>query len=135
MSRSGYTEDCDYDQWRHIMWRGAVTSSVRGKRGQAFLRDLIGALDAMPEKRLITEKLVQDGAVCAIGSLGVQRGIQMETLDPDEPDQIAEAFDIASPLVREIVWMNDEAGGWNETPEQRWSRMRAWAESHLKAAT
>ena len=114
------------------MWRGAVASSIRGKRGQAFLRELIEVLDAMPEKRLIANDLVKDGAVCAIGSVGVQRGVALEKLDPDYPEQIAEAFGIAAALVREIEWINDEGGLYAETPEIRWCRMRAWAAKMLK---
>jgi len=60
MSRSGYTEDND-DQWALIRWRGAVKSAMRGKRGQAFLRELLAALDAMSVKRLIANDLVFDG--------------------------------------------------------------------------
>lgn len=56
MSRSGYTEDCD--GWDLIRWRGAVASAIRGKRGQAFLREALAALDAMPEKQLISHDLV-----------------------------------------------------------------------------
>jgi hypothetical protein len=60
MSRSGYCEDMD-DQWAHIRWRGAVTSAIRGRRGQAFLREMLAALDAMPEKRLVAGALVFEG--------------------------------------------------------------------------
>jgi len=60
MSRSGYIEDWD-DQWGLICYRGAVKSAIRGRRGQAFLREMLAALDALPEKRLITEELVIDG--------------------------------------------------------------------------
>lgn len=60
MSRSGYTEDCE-DDWALIRWRGAVNSAIRGKRGQAFLREMLAALDVMPEKRLIAGNLVFDG--------------------------------------------------------------------------
>lgn len=52
MSRSGYVDDGE--QWDMIRWRGAVNSAIRGKRGQAFLRELRDALDAMPEKRLVS---------------------------------------------------------------------------------
>ena len=45
MSRSGYSDD-DEDG-RLAMWRGAVQSAIRGKRGQAALRELLTALDAM----------------------------------------------------------------------------------------
>lgn len=130
MSRAGYTDDCD-DQWRQIMWRGTVASAIRGKRGQAFLREMIEALDAMPEKRLVPNELVQAGEFCAIGSVGAKRGVEMEALDPYDPAQIAEAFGIAAPLVREIEFENDEAGPHDETPEGRWHRMRSWAERHL----
>lgn len=58
MSRSGYSEDYDGDHWDLIRWRGAVASSIRGKRGQAFLREALAALDAMPEKKLITGDLI-----------------------------------------------------------------------------
>ena len=57
MSRSGYHDDCE--GWDLI--RGAVKSAIRGRRGQAFLKEMLAALDALPEKRLITEDLVIDG--------------------------------------------------------------------------
>jgi hypothetical protein len=50
MGRAGYSEDCD--GWALIRWRGAVTSAIRGKRGQAFLREMLDALDALPVKRI-----------------------------------------------------------------------------------
>lgn len=64
MSRSGYTDDGWDDesaQWAAIRYAGALKSAVRGKKGQAFLRELLAALDAMPVKRLIREHLVIDG--------------------------------------------------------------------------
>lgn len=48
MSRSEYSENLD--SWSLIRWRGQVVSAIRGKRGQAFLRELVDALEAMPEK-------------------------------------------------------------------------------------
>ncbi len=134
MSRSGYTDDYD-DNWSLIKWRGVVASAMRGKRGQAFFRDLLAALDAMPAKRLIGDELVREDSVCAIGALGRARGIDMTHIDPDDPGAVAGAFNIATPLVQEVVWMNDEAGRLNETPEQRWSRIRAWVASQIKQNT
>lgn len=128
MSRSGYSEDCE--GWALIRWRGAVKSAIRGKRGQALLRELIAALDAMPEKSLIDEELEEDGQVCALGSLGKTRGIDMSKIDPIEPNEVAEAFGIPLTLACEIMYENDE-GAWRETPEQRWLRMRKWAERQL----
>ena len=130
MSRSGYVDDLD--NWDLIKWRGQVTSAIRGKRGQALLRDLITALDAMPEKILITDKLIDaKGDVCALGAVGKLRGIDMQNIDPEEPEQVATAFNIASPMAQEIVFENDEVGYRDETPEQRWQRVRKWAEANL----
>lgn len=131
MSRSGYNEDSD-DQWALIRWRGVVASAIRGKRGQAFLREMLAALDAMPNKRLIAHDLISDGEVCAIGSVGVKREIDLSALDPDDYDTIAGSFGIASPLVQEIEWMNDEAYGY-ATPEQRWQHIRAWVAGAIAA--
>lgn len=130
MSRSGYSDDLD-DNWAMIKWRGQVASAIRGKRGQAFLRELVEALDAMPEKRLIAHDLEKDGNVCAIGSVGVRRGVDMSNLDPDDPETIAATFGIAHQLVREIEFENDEVG-WSDDPEHRWQRMRNWAVENLR---
>lgn len=133
MSRSGYSEDGD--EWSLICWRGAVASATRGKRGQTMLRDLLEALNAMPNKRLIAHDLIADGEVCAIGSLGLARGVKMEGLDVEDYGGIARTFGVAAPLVQEIEWMNDEGSCiWQETPEQRWIRMRGWVASQIKAA-
>lgn len=130
MSRSNYTDDLDHLQLGR--WRGRVMSAIRGKRGRALLTDLLAALDEMPEKRLIAHELLrEDGEVCALGAVGKRRGVDMTNLDPDEPDDVAAAFDIAEPLAREIVYENDEAGSYKETPEQRWTRVRAWVAEQL----
>jgi len=144
MSRSGYTDDQD-DNWQMIKWRGMVASATRGKRGQKLLVDLLVALDAMPEKALVAHELeTKDGEVCALGALGKARGIDMQKLDPEEPESVAAAFDIATPLAQEIVYMNDEHfdSRWNEAtkryedikPEERWASMRAWVASQIKPA-
>jgi hypothetical protein len=134
MSRSGY-DDGDGEQWDLIRWRGQVASAMRGKRGQQFFRDLVAALDAMPEKKLITDELECKDGVCALGALGRARGMDMSKLDPDDTWTVGEAFDIAHQLAAEVVYMNDEAG-WRyigtETPEVRWQRMRDWAASKIK---
>lgn len=133
MSRSGYSEDCDND-WRLICYRGAVTSALRGKRGQAFLREMLAAMDALPEPKLIADDLEQENAVCAIGSVGRARGISMSNIDPEDAESVAILFGIAPALAREIVWENDDGSWRTETPEQRFSRMRKWAESWIITA-
>ncbi len=133
MGRSGYSEDCD--GWELIMWRGAVASAIRGRRGQSFLRTLIQALDALPDKRLIADDLVNDGEVCAIGSVGVLHGLDMSKLDPENHEQLADTFDIAPALVQEIEFVNDDDYGWPKpSPEKRFEYVRKWAEKNLIAA-
>lgn len=130
MSRSGYSDDCE-DWWRHIMWRGAVTSSIRGRRGQAFLKEMLCALDSLPEPKLIARELQEaDGAVCAIGAVGRARGIDMSEIDPDNREGVAGIFGIAIALASEIVFLNDECCH-NETPEARFDRMRRWIEAEI----
>ncbi len=138
MSRSHYSDD--YDARELNLYRGQVSAAIRGKRGQKLLRDLRDALEAMPSKRLIANELESAGEVCALGAVGRVRGVDMSRLDPEEPDQVAHTFDIASQLAREVVFENDESRsrryeqrpdgsyGWrDETPEERWERMHAWA--------
>lgn len=140
MSRSGYSED--YDELfpnAGMLYARNVERATQGKRGQAFLRDLIQALDAMPVKRLIAGDLVHGGEVCAIGALGVARGIDMSNLNPEDADRVAKRFGIAECLARETVFQNDEHGDFwyhkEESPEERWQRMRDWAAGNLKSET
>jgi hypothetical protein len=112
MSRSGYTDDIE-DQWQHIMWRGRVASSIRGKRGQAMLRELLAALDAMPDKRLYPNNFATaSGEYCTLGVLGATRGTKMDDLgdaeDGCDERLVADRFGVAAPLVQEIMFMNDE---------------------------
>ena len=130
MSRAGYSED--YDNWELIMWRGQVASAIRGKRGQALLKEMLEALDAMPTKRLIAEDLINDGGVCALGAVGARRGVDLVALDPENHPQLAKTFNVAEQLIREIEWINDEAGFYKETPEKRWERVRAWVVEKIK---
>ena len=131
MSRSGYSDDCEMN-WDLIRWRGAVKSAIRGKRGQAFLREMLEALDSMPDKVLAESVLEQDGDVCAMGAVGVKRGLDMSKVDPFERVEVAQLFGISEALAAEIAYENDE-GVWgaNETPTARWTRMRKWVVSQI----
>jgi capsid portal protein len=128
VSRAGYTDDYD-SQWDLIRWRGAVKSAIRGKRGQAFLREMLSALDQLPSKRLIDGDMEADGEVCALGAVALARGIAgLHDIDPYDRDRIAQTFGIPPALAAEIMYANDEAAGYwhEETPEQRWQRVRNW---------
>lgn len=127
MSRSGYSDDLfPLDLGR---WRAQVASAMRGKRGQQFFRDLIAALDALPEKKLVRGHLEKDGAVCALGALGRHRGVDVGTLDTEDYDALGVTFNIAYQLAQEVMYENDERYG---TDENRWQRMRDWAELQLR---
>ena len=158
MSRSGYSEDCD--GWELIRWRGAVESAIRGKRGQAMLADLVAALDALPDKSLASESLVNtDGEYCALGALGRARGMDMAPIDPEDRQAVARAFGVAETLAAEVMFLNDEDSscdwlyidveicgpmrGWQthkqnvrvpnpRAGEVRWRNMRAWAAANVK---
>jgi hypothetical protein len=134
VSRSGYSDDCDdvLAMGRYIATRN---KAMGGKRGQAFLSELLAALDAMPVKELVREELV-DGydpylialeatppryfggqehpqpfcGVCALGAVGQARGLAMAHLDPHEPEMVASAFGITTTVAREVVYANDEEG-------------------------
>lgn len=107
MSRSGYSDECD--GWDLIRWRGAVTSAMRGRRGQAMLRELVEALDALPEKRLVASALTTpDGDCCALGALGMARGLDLGPIDPEDRAAVAHAFGVAEALAAEVMFENDE---------------------------
>lgn len=108
-------------------------------------------MDALPEKKLIPMALEQEGAVCAIGSVGRARGVDMSKIDPEDYDKVAATFGIATPLAQEIVYMNDEAFIWSQdenghvvkdengkwrkiTPEERFAAMRRWVVKNLRSA-
>ena len=125
MSRSNY--DDDIDRWQLIMWRGAVASAIRGARGQALLREMRDALEAMPVKVLIANELDGDGGYCALGVVGTKRGIDMTEFDPEDTKSVAKALNIADALAREVVYINDEAGwGTRGTDADRWDHVHSW---------
>jgi hypothetical protein len=105
---------------------------MKGRRGQALLKETLAALDALPEKRLIASELEgAEGSFCTLGALGHARGIDMSAIDPEEYNQVAAAFGVAPAMVREIVYYNDEQGPYKESPEARFHRMRRWVESQI----
>lgn len=129
MSRSNYSEDGD--NWALVRWRGAVKSAIRGKRGQAFLRELGEAMDDMPKKGLIAHHFETEGKYCALGVVGAKRGVDMLRIDEEDIEQTAEAFGISQALVREIEYMNDEYSYYDCTPEKRWRVVRKWVQDNI----
>lgn len=124
MERHGYNEDGD-DTWSYIKWRGIIASATRGKRGQQFFRDLVAALDAMPQKRLVRGELQDtECEVCALGALGQHKHLAMDQVDTEDWEKLGQLFGVAEQLTREVMYWNDQSG---QTPEQRWNIVREWA--------
>lgn len=123
MSRHGYSDECE----NYAMWRGIIASASRGKRGQAFFRALLEALDAMPTKELVEGELQTDeGAVCALGCLGKHKGVDLATLDTEDWHQLGDLFDIAPQLAQEVMFVNDSQYQRANSVE-RWRIVRSWA--------
>lgn len=139
MGRSGYTDDCDDSDIPLQLYRQAVHRATTGYRGQHLLRRLRDALDAMPNKRLISGAIQdKNGDVCALGALDPTAPSFNEDDEYGDYDEharkLAKHFGVAPALAAEIVYMNDEWCSWrakDETPEQRWKRMRAWVEEQI----
>lgn len=137
MSRSGYVDD-DEDKWAYVRWRGAVKSALSGSRGQAFLRELVGALDALPEKKLSAGVFSKEGCLCALGVVGKSRGLDMSDLDRQseddalDPDVVGDRFGLPPSMVQEVMFVNDEVAWHPKDDEERFRLVRQWAESNLK---
>lgn len=143
MGRSGYSEDGDDEYNTANLFQANLERATRGKRGQAFFRELLAALDAMPEKRLIAADLEQlDGGVCALGCLGKARGVPLAGVDTEDHDKLGKMFGIAPLLAREVMFQNDDdfgdrryvsgSGVHFETPEERWRNMREWCARQIR---
>ena len=116
------------------LYRGTVERSINGKRGQAFLRELAAAMDAMPEKLLIARQLIdRDGDCCAIGVICKSRGLDVGPVDYNCPTAVGDLVGISHSMAAEIEHENDDYFG-GETCEQRWQRMRRWVARSLKPA-
>lgn len=142
MSRSGYSEDCEYLD----LWRGAVERAIKGKRGQAFLKKLEAALLALTDKKLCSYDVAnpETGEVCAIGAValkrrldkGMERKAALEEIAKKfrkgcDAEEFCDEFKIAASLAKEITYMNDEEGSYGETAEKRYMSILAWVQSQI----
>ena len=142
MSRSGYHDDCSgsqEEQWATIRWRGAVKSAVRGKRGQAFIRRALKALDAMGTAELASHTFEADGKYCLLGAVAKHEGIDLTEINEDYDEEwgddgegaenLAVDLNIAQAMAREIVWENDEC--YVGSDNRRFEYMRGWLIANL----
>ena len=132
MSRSGYCDDYgDDDPLALGRYRAQVASAIRGRRGQALLRELLAALDAMLDKQLVAGELEADGQFCALGVVGHARGLNLASLDTYDVESLGGTFNIADQLAREIMWVNDEyIGAWDWVRIEICGPMRGWDQHH-----
>lgn len=128
MSRSGYSDDFgDDDPLALGRYRAQVNSAIRGKRGQALLRELLVALDAMPDKRLVAGELEAEGSFCALGVVGHARGLNLAAIDTYDVESLGPKFNIAEQLAREIMWINDDhVNDWHWVQVEVFGPMQAW---------
>lgn len=104
------------------------------KAVKRFLRELAEAMDAMPEKKLISEALVtRQGDCCTLGVICKKRNIDISDVDADDPEDVGFTLGIDYSMAAEIAYENDEGGPWgvDEDPELRWQRMRKWVDAHI----
>ena len=127
MSRVEYGDDCEH-MW---LYQQHTDAAINGRRGQAFLREIVDALDALPAKRLAANVLVgTDGEVCAMGAVAIARGLDTSGIEDTDHDAVAKALGIAPRLAMEIAYLNDDDD--SEMDEHRFARMRAWAVRRIR---
>ena len=137
--------DTAYDT-EHVaigLWQSMYQRSLKGKRGQRNLRDFIAALDAMPEKRLISDAQVEKEydedkdeyvvvGVCAVACFAAARGKDPAYFgDEDDSDiystaELGRSAGLSWTMAWEMTNANDEEFG-SLSPEERWQAMRDWA--------
>jgi len=90
-----------------------------------FYQRLLAALDALPEKGLIAGHYLKfNGGCCAMGAMILNERYRHRVVPESEipPED----------FVEKVVDVNDDGGPADETPAQRWTRMRAWTEAKIK---
>lgn len=159
--RIGYSEDEDYPG-QHSLFHANCARALLGKKGQVALRELEAALVALPSKRLVAHKLVEQGDVCAIGALALHKGAteeHLETLDDEYMEGVGEEYGLPHLVAWKVVEKNDIdlesysvlAPGPNQygfyhgyqpgyrltikvTPEKRYEYMLTWVRALLAKA-
>ena len=115
------------------LWDANVQRSIKGRAGQAALRELEAALVAMPVKRLLYGVLcMDDGEVCAIGAYARHKGLDLSRFDPEAE---TDAVGVEAGMPRLIAWevvMENDRDRWRVSHEQRYDQMLAWVRAQLK---
>lgn len=147
--RLNICEDEDFPNQAYL-WEANQRRSLKGKKGQAALRELEAALLALPEPRLIADEFENaQGEVCALGALARFKGkenpktadvlIHDEVYNEYYDDgylmegaglELAASMDVPRMVALAIIYHNDDS--WQPlTPEQRYDRVLAWTRRQL----
>src|SRR5262245_17903539 len=102
-----------------------------------FLQELIEALDALPRHELIagcllSEDPVAEAQCCALGAVGLKRGLRHMMLEYGSSGNYSTLFDVAIATAQKVWQQNDRKGPPFESPAHRWQRMRDWALAELR---
>lgn len=152
MSRfeDGYDEDFPNQS---ALWWANTERALKGKRGQAFLKEMEEALLALPKKRLIEGAVCFEGDVCANGALALKRRMAngekledaMKWLEENAPDEDTYAdetgffmekhFGILERLAIHAAYVNDEYSQATQTPEARYEKVLGWVREQRAKTT
>jgi hypothetical protein len=150
MSRINYCEDEDFNN-QSLLWEANQERAIRGRKGQAALRELEQALLALPEKKLIVDELENaQGEVCAIGALAKFKGRENPRVNwgdtpvdepladgvilPDEVQEVtldlAESLGVPRLVALAVIYENDERA-YALDPTLRYGRLLRWTRHAL----
>jgi hypothetical protein len=153
MSRVEAWDDEPYPNASELFQR-SVDNAIKGKSGQALLREIEAALLALPEKKLLGSGVCEGGEVCMLGAVAVARAMKagktreeaVVALERDakaagqyEDDDktfkyLKRALAIKQHcLAWQLVFENDEC--YVKTDEQRYERMLKWVQERIVRAT
>lgn len=143
MSRIGLVEEENFPGEFFLQERNRERS-LAGKKGQAALRELVAALEAMPEKRLCKWAMVDDeGEVCALGAYVLRKRIQrgdtyaqaIKTIDHEGENRmshdLASHYEFPAAAAWAVAFRNDEILD-RCSPEERHALMLEWARAQIK---
>ena len=106
------------------------------KTNKEFLQEMLDAMENLEFPRLIAGRLIfarpnnRSFDVCALGSVVLKRDIEMS--QSGSIKSLSNILGISQSLTKKILYINDkEICNINETPENRFIRVRHWAESQV----
>ncbi len=148
-------DDGDGEGMPPQLWMQAVRNALKGKRGQAILRELKEALLSLPRPHLISGVVAFEGEVCPLGALARRRieageaikvygrtlrtAEDLESMRFDLGDEmgaveLGEAMGLKRAMAWGLAYENDEGGPWKETDAGRYQRILGWIEGCLEKA-